>query len=40
MIGVFVPRLARSYGRDPSVAFVLAVSEPSRAAAPDSGRAQ
>ena len=28
MIGVFVPRLARSYGRDPSVAFVLAVLNP------------
>jgi hypothetical protein len=28
MIGIFVPRLARSYGRDPSVAFVLAVLNP------------
>ncbi len=28
MIAVFVPRLARSYGRDPSVAFVLAVLNP------------
>ncbi len=28
MIGVFLPRLARSYGRDPSVAFVLAVLNP------------
>ena len=28
MIAVFVPRLARSYGRDPSLAFVLAVLNP------------
>lgn len=28
MIGIFLPRLARSYGRDPSVAFVLAVLNP------------
>ena len=28
MIGIYVPRLARSYGRDPSVAFVLAVLNP------------
>ena len=28
MIAIFVPRLARSYGRDPSVAFVLAVLNP------------
>jgi hypothetical protein len=28
MIAFFVPRLARSYGRDPSVAFVLAVLNP------------
>ena len=28
MIAVFVPRLARSYGRDPSIAFVLAVLNP------------
>ncbi len=28
LIGAFVPRLARSYGRDPSVAFVLAVLNP------------
>jgi hypothetical protein len=28
MIAVFVPRLARSYGRDPSVAFALAVLNP------------
>ncbi|MGO8722792.1 MAG: polyprenol phosphomannose-dependent alpha 1,6 mannosyltransferase MptB [Acidimicrobiales bacterium] len=28
MIAVFVPRLARSYGRDPAVAFVLAVLNP------------
>ena len=28
MIGVFLPRLARSYGQDPSVAFVLAVLNP------------
>jgi len=28
MIGIFVPRLARSYGQDASVAFVLAVLNP------------
>ena len=28
MIAIFVPRLARSYGRDPSVAFILAVLNP------------
>ena len=28
LIAVFVPRLARSYGRDPSVAFTLAVLNP------------
>jgi len=28
MIAIFVPRLARSYGRDPSLAFVLAVLNP------------
>jgi hypothetical protein len=28
MIAVFVPRIARSYGRDPSVAFVLGVLNP------------
>ena len=28
MIAIFLPRLARSYGRDPSVAFILAVLNP------------